>query len=130
MIRIHRHAIPSDRLPAYEAAALDVSGKYLLLNPVDYARLAGPARAPRAEAPPTLRVRLANLWRALRVWTAAGFPMASQARYLRRRWTCARCPQWDPPTPLRLGRCRLCGCATELKLRLATEHCPGTPPRW
>jgi hypothetical protein len=28
------------------------------------------------------------------------------------------------------GRCKLCGCPYEKKIRLATEECPMVPPKW
>jgi hypothetical protein len=41
-----------------------------------------------------------------------------------RRGTCRACPY------LREDRCVLCGCFYEQKIRLATEECPDSPPRW
>lgn len=43
-----------------------------------------------------------------------------------RKRLCVACPQFDEAA----GRCRLCGCWTDQKLRLATERCPIEPPRW
>lgn len=37
---------------------------------------------------------------------------------------CGQCPNWTGK------KCRLCGCNTSLKVRLAGESCPDKPPRW
>ncbi|MCC7409966.1 MAG: hypothetical protein IT442_18005 [Phycisphaeraceae bacterium] len=43
----------------------------------------------------------------------------------RRRWEiCTTCEHFD------LGLCRLCGCHLSAKVRLASQSCPATPPRW
>ena len=43
-----------------------------------------------------------------------------------RKLICGACPNFDPAA----GRCRLCGCWTDQKQRLATEACPDAPRRW
>ena len=40
--------------------------------------------------------------------------------YERRRSICSTCPLWVEASK----RCTKCGCKTEAKTRLATEHCP------
>jgi hypothetical protein len=61
-------------------------------------------------------------------WTAmqGGRVRVPDEEYARRLEVCRACPQYDQGR----RRCRLCGCYTELKLRLATEQCPDDPPRW
>lgn len=39
---------------------------------------------------------------------------------------CRTCDQWDPTRHV----CKICGCYTRIKLRLATEHCPLPEPKW
>jgi hypothetical protein len=41
-----------------------------------------------------------------------------------RQAACATCDK------LKDGRCLLCGCAYQRKIRLATETCPDDPPKW
>jgi hypothetical protein len=85
-----------------------------------------------AEAPsyPPLATQAANLAGAAgRVVGAIvrGEPVTVPAAVLEERQsTCAGCPRWDAAA----RRCRLCGCRTDLKLRLARERCPDRPPRW
>lgn len=60
---------------------------------------------------------------ALRRWIKLGLPVVYGLRYRYRLWVCSICPQWEGGRG-KLGRCRLCGCYTATKLRLATESCP------
>lgn len=50
--------------------------------------------------------------------------LAGEAAYRGRLEICGACEHWTG------SACRLCGCATAAKLRLATERCPDDPPRW
>jgi hypothetical protein len=43
-----------------------------------------------------------------------------------RQAICAACPEWVAEA----RRCRICGCYTDAKLRLACEQCPLPEPRW
>lgn len=44
-----------------------------------------------------------------------------------RKAECSKCEEWDPSSQ----RCRICGCKTNFKLRLANEQCPHPQgPRW
>lgn len=72
-------------------------------------------------------------------WAASGFALADEATRERRRAACATCPHWmDPPDrgAHRVTRklhprgkvCGLCGCVTDLKIRLASEACPDVHP--
>ena len=78
-----------------------------------------------ADYPPAAD-QAANLARSLWDWATSGLRMASDAEVDRRREICAACPEWD----VAARRCRKCGCYTEAKIRMRTEHCPLDPPRW
>ncbi len=41
-----------------------------------------------------------------------------------REYTCRTCLEWDAAVLNGTGRCRICGCSTWAKLRMATERCP------
>jgi hypothetical protein len=63
---------------------------------------------------------------AIAVWSAAGFPVASDAELQRRRDICSACPDWHPAARCFFGRCLgecgQCGC-TRLKWWLQTSRC-------
>lgn len=58
---------------------------------------------------------------------AANAPLMVPEEVLQERQAaCESCPKYDACA----RRCRLCGCWTQTKQRLATEACPDNPPRW
>lgn len=64
-----------------------------------------------------------RLWRELRRWRRAGYPLASRAEQQRRLRLCEACAHYAPQGNFGLGQCRLCGC-TRAKLWLASARCP------
>jgi hypothetical protein len=48
----------------------------------------------------------------------------SNDEYLRRLAICRTCEYFERE------RCKICGCVASWKTRLATEHCPLSPPKW
>ena len=95
-----------------------------------------PALVPSGPSPdplvdPTLPQLAANFAQATHRWAKAGFPRVKKRIYHARLATCRACPHWAEDARLGLGSCRHKGCGcTRLKLWLATERCPLTPPRW
>jgi hypothetical protein len=83
------------------------------------------AEAPQQAYPSALEMA-GNALSAAARFVASGFPTVDESEYDRRLSLCRQCPQFDPQT----SRCRLCGCKTQLKLRMATEHCPADTPKW
>lgn len=75
--------------------------------------------AGRPQYPP-LATQAKNLAASLWEWATSGFKMASDEEQARRREICAECPKWEAAA----RRCVLCGCATDYKVRMKTEHCP------
>jgi hypothetical protein len=65
-----------------------------------------------------------SLWQATANFARAGFPATEYEEFKRRLSICASCPHWDNRGFVFSGRCRLCGCATSVKLRMATATCP------
>ena len=71
---------------------------------------------------------------ALRRWIAAGRPVRSDHRVQAIFETCCQpCEHFDANRQV----CKLCGCrvrpsgsALANKLKLATERCPASPPKW
>jgi hypothetical protein len=94
---------------------------------VDYPPL--PAIEPAQLAAPTLAELARNFLAAISSWSAAGFPLRTEAETIRILTVCKgsadgvqpACPEWlgDAMIP----RCRKCGCS-RLKLWLETEQCP------
>lgn len=59
-----------------------------------------------------------RLGKALLGWVSKGMPLTSPETLKVRQETCKSCEHFTG------SRCRLCGCFTEAKLRMATEVCP------
>jgi len=57
-------------------------------------------------------------------WASNGFPMTTPEKLDLRMATCKRCELWDQSGFGGTGSCKECGCAMQLKLRLATSKCP------
>jgi hypothetical protein len=74
--------------------------------------------APRAY--PGLAEQAASLAGSLWDWATSGFAMASEEEQARRLAICAACPQRNAED----RRCWRCGCYTDAKVKLRTEHCP------
>lgn len=98
---------------------------------VDRSRMAADLPALRGEpvsqpAYPPLAQQGINLVESLWAWAVSGFAMASEAEVARRTAICQSCEHWDAPA----RRCRICGCSTDVKIRLRTAHCPLSEPKW
>ena len=78
----------------------------------------------RGENHATQSAPLIAATRAAMKWARAGFSLASETAVAVRLAACTACPQWEPKAYSGLGRCAICRCATQAKLRLATETCP------
>lgn len=57
-------------------------------------------------------------------FVAAGMPTVTGEQLERRLETCRGCEHWNARGFKGSGRCRLCGCSTQVKLRMATTECP------
>jgi hypothetical protein len=57
-------------------------------------------------------------------WAKKGFKVVTEEEYNQRLDICKACPVWDGSALNGGGRCRECGCATQAKLKIATERCP------
>lgn len=75
---------------------------------------------------PRLSAQVASLAGDLWDWAVSGFTIRPQGDQMRLRAICGACPEWVEAT----RRCRLCGCKTDLAIKLRTKHCPLDPPRW
>jgi hypothetical protein len=84
----------------------------------DRSRIAAGLEGPR-EYPPIAH-QAANLGRALWDWAVAGFAIASEEEQARRLAICGDCPLRNAED----RRCWRCGCYTDAKVKLRTEHCP------
>jgi hypothetical protein len=73
---------------------------------------------------PTILELLTNFAGAMERWSAAGFPIITQAQYDQRGKICSLCEFWDGDALLGLGKCNAQGCGcTKFKRWLATETC-------
>ena len=57
-------------------------------------------------------------------WALEGAPVAGSEMFNRRIEECKRCEHWAGESFANTGKCKICGCSTQLKLRMATEKCP------
>jgi hypothetical protein len=73
---------------------------------------------------PTISQQAASLGKSLLNWTSSGFTATPPDSLAEREATCRACPQWDAEALNKTGRCKICGCSTWAKLRMATEKCP------
>jgi hypothetical protein len=75
-------------------------------------------------SPPDLPRKAATLGKALLKWASNGFAPTPSDMFAQRMEICKACPEWDASGMAGTGRCKKCGCATQAKLRMATEKCP------
>jgi len=57
-------------------------------------------------------------------WAESGFPVTTSRAFDSRIAICKSCEKWDSKMFSGTGGCKICGCSTQAKLRLATEKCP------
>lgn len=80
-----------------------------------------PASSPGpAHAYPPLAKQAGSLSRSLWDWAVSGFSAASEEEQARRLAICEACPLRNAED----RRCWKCGCFTDAKVKLKTEHCP------
>jgi hypothetical protein len=54
----------------------------------------------------------------------SGFSVVNAETLSARESLCKSCEFWDSEAINGTGRCKICGCATWVKLRMASEECP------
>ncbi len=69
---------------------------------------------------PSAGAMAASLARSFWDWAVSGFSAAPHEAQRERLNACIACPEWDSGA----RRCRICGCFTDVKVRLRTERCP------
>ena len=57
-------------------------------------------------------------------WMKAGFEIADETKMSERKSICKECEYWISSAWNGTGKCKLCGCSTWAKIRIATEKCP------
>lgn len=57
-------------------------------------------------------------------WIKSGLRVAADATIEARRAACNACEFWDHSALRGTGKCKVCGCSTWAKIRMATESCP------
>jgi hypothetical protein len=87
--------------------------------PVEIRHICGRSAREHGNYPP-IAEQAANLGHAFFAWATSGFAMATEGERAARLFICAYCEHWDASD----RRCRLCGCYTDAKIALKTEHCP------
>ena len=73
-----------------------------------------------AENFPPMRQQIASAAKAVVNWVTSGAPIRTKAEQESLLTICRGCEHFAAD----LQRCRQCGCAMPLKVRLDTEHCP------
>jgi hypothetical protein len=82
------------------------------------------ATKPVPATPPTAASMAKSLATSMANWAKQGFKIATPEQLQQRLDICKLCPEWDGNALAGSGRCNVCGCSTQAKLRLATEKCP------
>ena len=75
---------------------------------------------------PSLAAQANSALRSATGFVASGLAVASHEEQSRRLSICHACEHYDAER----GRCRICGCYLAWKAKIASEHCPDSPPRW
>jgi len=73
---------------------------------------------------PSLINKALNFGDAIFEWAGSGFKTVSDEKINDRFSICRTCEFWDEKGFLNTGKCKKCGCSTELKLKLSTSTCP------
>lgn len=65
-----------------------------------------------------------NVVNAAARWIKSGLQVAADVAIEARRAACNACEFWDHSALRGTGKCKVCGCSTWAKIRMATESCP------
>ena len=57
-------------------------------------------------------------------WMKSGFKNSDEIKIYKRKSICKECEHWISSAWNGTGKCKLCGCSTWVKIRIATEKCP------
>jgi hypothetical protein len=57
-------------------------------------------------------------------WMQSGFEISDETKMSERKSICKECEHWISSAWNGTGKCKLCGCSTWAKIRIATEKCP------
>ena len=58
------------------------------------------------------------------LFLSAGFEIVDETKMSERKSICKECEHWISSAWNGTGKCKLCGCSTWAKIRIATEKCP------
>lgn len=75
---------------------------------------------------PSIATQAVTAARAAARFAASGFALTSDVEIRQRLAICHGCDHYDASQ----DRCFQCGCAISLKIKMASESCPLTPPKW
>lgn len=76
-------------------------------------------------SPPSKTEMLKSFAKSIAEWRKRGYKIATREQFKARLAICQKCiPHWDSSGYFGTGRCRECGCSTQIKLRLAHISCP------
>ena len=73
---------------------------------------------------PTASKMVANLGGSIANFAKSGFKKTDPETLVLRESICRQCDFWNAQSVNKTGRCRVCGCSTWAKLRMASESCP------
>ena len=120
--------VAGDHCPAFaptcDAIRCDAEKRAIFLDLVAQYGI-GPCVQAEPEYPP-LPEQVGNLARSFWDWAMGGFEMTSGEEQARRLAICRGCQWFEAQSE----KCHVCGCAMQLKTRLATSHCPLPAPKW
>jgi hypothetical protein len=73
---------------------------------------------------PAPQDQLLSLATAVGKFVGNGAPIVPKEILAERKSICEQCEHWNSKAFRNTGRCKICGCSTWAKLRMATEKCP------
>jgi hypothetical protein len=74
--------------------------------------------------PPSVSSMARSFFESATKFVASGFPRTPIEALQVRVDTCGACEHWDSSGFGGTGQCKVCGCSTQVKLRMATTECP------
>lgn len=83
-----------------------------------------PNESQAASGPPTISSMAKSFFESATKFVASGFPRTPIEALQVRLDTCGACEHWDSSGFGGTGQCKMCGCSTQVKLRMATTECP------
>lgn len=83
-----------------------------------------PVELPKTVEPPKIGDMAKSFFSSAVRFAQSGFPVTPLNILEERLNMCSKCEHWNKDGFAGSGQCRVCGCSTQAKLRMATSECP------